>query len=222
MEKIGLLIVDKRDLFRRGLAKLLEGHSEVEVLGICEDGLKAVESSMELQPGIVILDTELADCGVSETIQRVRGISPSTRFVVLTHSENIDDLLSTLAVGATGYLSKDATLEEVVNAIIFVASGELVISPPMAIQLSSILRQHSGQDGSAGVHQSFGLSKREKEIMNMLVEGATNREIGTTLYISENTVKVHIRNIMGKCSVRNRFQLALLVSREDAVSQNED
>ena len=210
--KIGVLLADKCKIFRQGLARLLQDYSEIEVVDLCDSGLQAVESSIELRPDIVILDTELTECNTVEVIHNIIEQLPGTKVIMLTHSEEGRDLLSAIATGAMGYISKNISIEDLVKIIALASTGELVVSPPMTSELLDKIKKLDSLDVNENEREKlpFGLSIREAEILTMVRKGYTNKEIATTLFIAENTVKVHMRNIMEKSKIHNRTRLASL------------
>ena len=135
MAKIRLVLVDKVEIFREGLAKLLESEADIEVVCTCRTGLEAVESAHKHQPDIILVDTELPECSGVEVVQRIHEELSKTNIIVLTHSETDDDLISAARAGAKAYLSKDIKIKTLIEAIIFVAEGGVVVSPPMAARL---------------------------------------------------------------------------------------
>ena len=217
MTKIKLLLADKSEIFREGLAKLLEREPDIEVVCACRTGLEAIERANEHQPDVILIDTELPECSGIETIQRIHERLPNTNIIVFTHSEAGADLISAVKVGARAYISKDVSLEDLIKAIALVAEHEVIVSPPMATRLLaeiSFLEEHK----NAEVGDVTLLSKREEAVLPLVAQGLTNREIATTLSISEHTVKVHLRNIMGKLHAHTRQQaVALMRGRKPTI-----
>jgi len=215
--KIKLLLADKSEIFREGLAKLLEREPDIEVVCACRTGLEAIERANEHQPDVILIDTELPECSGIETIQRIHERLPNTNIIVFTHSEAGADLISAVKVGARAYISKDVSLEDLIKAIALVAEHEVIVSPPMATRLLaeiSFLEEHK----NAEVGDVTLLSKREEAVLPLVAQGLTNREIATTLSISEHTVKVHLRNIMGKLHAHTRQQaVALMRGRKPTI-----
>jgi len=208
MGVIKLLLVDKREVFRRGLAKLLEDEPQFQVVGMCSAVSEVAERAGELLPDVVLTDIGGLECKGTETVQYICKLWPKARVITLTHSENKYDLILSCRAGVSGYISKDITVEHLIKAISLVADGEIVISPPMAVEL---LQEFKSLEASkAEVEDNAGLSQREKEVIALVAKGATNREIAATLFIAQNTVKVHLRNILEKLHVHNRQQAIAL------------
>ena len=205
-----LLLVDKREIFREGLIRLLASQPGMEVVGACGSGTEAIEKARQLKPDVIILDTEI-EGGSSDVACRIRNSLPnSTQILMLTHSEEHRDLFNSLKCGARGYLTKDATVSDLVKAVSIIAEGGVIISPPMASKMLQELSALNTAEQAKPTDDELQLTKREKEVLTLIGEGATNREIANTLVIAENTVKVHLRNIMDKLQVRSRLQAALI------------
>jgi DNA-binding NarL/FixJ family response regulator len=214
-----LLLVDKREIFREGLSRLLASRPNIEIVGTCGSGTEAIEKASQLQPDVVILDTEIED-GNADVACRIRKALPkSAQILMLTHSENHHDLLVTLKCGARGYLTKNATVSDLIKAVNIIAEGGVIISPAMASKMLQELSSLNIAEETKPADYDLQLTKREKEVLNLIVKGATNREIADTLSIAENTVKVHLRNIMEKLQVQSRLQAALMA--RDKVFNNE-
>jgi len=206
--KIRLVLVDKVEIFREGLAKLLESEADIEVVCTCRTGLEAVESAHKHQPDIILVDTELPECSGVEVVQRIHEELSKTNIIVLTHSETDDDLISAARAGAKAYLSKDIKIKTFIEVITFVAEGGVVVSPPMAARL--LQEFNFLEEGKEPTKLITLLSKREQTVLSLVAQGFTNREIADTLVICENTVKVHLRNIMEKLHAHTRQQAVSL------------
>ena len=209
MAKIRLILADKEGIFREGLAKLLESEPDIEVVCTCRTGLEAIECAFKHQPDVVLMDIESPECSDAEVMQRIHEGLSKTNLIMLTHSETEANLISAVRTGAKAYLSKDVSIRNLINAITLVADGGVVVSPPMATRLLaefSLL-----EDGKDAVTLITLLSKREQVALSLVAQGLTNKEIATTLVISENTVKVHLRNIMEKLHAHTRQEAVNLV-----------
>ena len=209
MAKIRLVLADKYEIFREGLAKLLKSELGVEVVCTCCTGSEAVESAYKHRPDVILIDTELPECSGVEVVQRIHKELPKTNMIMLTHSETDDDLISAARAGAKAYLSKDVSIENLIRAIILVAEGGVVVSPPMAARL--LQEFNFLEEGKDAAKLVALLSKREQAVLSLVEQGFTNREIATTLVISENTVKVHVRTIMEKLHAHTRQEAVSLV-----------
>ena len=215
MTKVKLLLAEKSEIFRDGLVKLLEHEPDIEIVCTCRTGLEAIESANEHQPDVVIIDTELCECSGIEAMQRIHERLPNTNIIVLTHSKAHADLISAVKAGARAYISKDVSLKDLIKTIALVAEGGVVLSHPMASRLLAEINLLGEDKGVAKAGGVSLLSKREQAVLSLVAQGLTNREIATSLFISEHTVKVHLRNIMGKFHAHTRQQ-AVALAREKA------
>ena len=204
---IRVLLVDDHTLFRRGIANLLASQTYITVVGEASDGWEALEKAKETTPDLILLDLRMPGLDGQKVIQRLKEIVPSSRIIVLTISENDEDLLQAIREGANGYLLKDLTPEELFQAIKRTFQGDPVISPRMA---SKMLTEFSRRFSGIETQPLRQLTSREGEILQLLAEGARNKEISTRLHISGSTVRNHIHHIIGKLHVHNRVQAALL------------
>lgn len=215
MARIKVVLADKNLIFCEGLAKLLEREPDFNVVCTCHTGLEAIQRVDEHQPDVILIAIGLVECSGLEAIRRIHERLPSTNIIVLTHSESEADLIAAIRSGARAYISKDVNPEELIEVVNLVAKGEVVVSPPMATNLLAeinLLKDHKGVAKEGGVSL---ISKREKEVIFLVAQGLTNREIANNLFISEHTVKVHLRNIMEKFHAHTRQQAVALASEMD-------
>lgn len=211
------LVVDRHEIWRVGISKILSEQPGIEVIEPCSNTNECMEKVARFNPDVVLLDTELREPTYVEVIQHIQESSPKARVLMLTHSEREQDVYYAIKAGAKGYVCKDIGIEDLVKAIFLVASGEVVLSPAVATKVleefaeSFPERQRTHQKGS------LGLTEREKEVLALVAKGTNNRTIALSLCITENTVKVHLRNIMDKLHVHNRLQAAARVSEEETL-----
>ncbi|WP_041436035.1 response regulator transcription factor [Thermomicrobium roseum] len=212
-----LLIVDDHALFRDGLRSLLEARG-VEVVGEAANGREAVELARQLKPDIVLMDLTMPEVdGLTATRILVTEL-PEVKVVVLTASDDEADLFESIKSGAYGYLLKNLEADEFFRALEAVQSGLPVFTPHLA-------RRVLQEFGREGVHRPEGpaLTERERELLELLVQGVTsNRELAQRLFISENTVKYHLRNIMTKLHLENRAQVIAYALRTGLVRTRPD
>ncbi len=213
MAKIRLVLADREDIFREGLAKLFESEPGIEVVCMCRTGLEAIECIYKHQPDVILMDIGLPECSGFEVVQRIHEGLPKTNIIMLTHSETDANLISAVRAGAKAYLSKDISIGNLIKAIILVAEGGVVVSPPMAARL--LAKFNFLEEGKDAAKLITLLSKREQVVLSLVAQGFTNREIASTLVISENTVKVHLRTIMEKLQAHTRQQAVSLVGGKD-------
>ncbi len=209
MDRIKVLLVDDHPLFRRGVAAVLAGREDLEVVGEAKDGMEGVEKAKELAPDVVVLDLQMPRCGGVEAARLLQAVQPQANILILTVSDKEADLFSAIAAGARGYILKNAEPEELAQAVVHIAKGGVIVSPSMAEKLLTEFKtDESHKDRPASV-----LSQREGEILQLLARGASNKEIASTLIISENTVKTHLRSILDKLHLANRSQAAAYAVR---------
>ena len=208
-----MLLADKREIFREGVARLLEKEPSVEVVSVCCSGPEVIESARKHQPDVMLIDTELPECSTVGIIRTVRECLPNLGIIVLTHSESDSDLLSTIQAGAMAYISKDISVDNLVKTITMVADSEVVVSSPMARRLLAKVKVPDVHMEEATSEPTAPLTRREHEVLTFVARGLTNKDIAVTLAISENTVSVHMRNIMEKLHARTRQQ-AVALTRE--------
>jgi DNA-binding NarL/FixJ family response regulator len=199
METIRVLIVDDHSLFRRGIASVLDMDENLEVVGEAADGLEAIEKARQLSPEVILMDLNMPNCSGLEAIQALQAEKPNIKVLVLTVSEMEEDLFASVKYGARGYLLKKAEPEELISAIIGIAQGGVIISPLMATKLLTEFKDlSSGVEKKPAEEEESELTPREGEVLQHVAQGATNREIADAMFISENTVKTHLQNIMEK------------------------
>jgi two-component system NarL family response regulator len=219
---IRVLIADDQALFRRGLYVVLGTEDGIEVVGEAENGEEAVAKSEELAPDVVLMDVRMPKVNGIDAARTIRGIAPTTKILMLTVSDEEDDLYEAIKAGANGYLLKEISVEEVAEAIRAVVQGQSLISPSMA---SKLLTEFNTLVKKAEEKQQFpapALTSRELEVLRLVAKGMSNREIADQLYISENTVKNHVRNILEKLHLHSRMQAVMYAVREQLIDPDEE
>ncbi len=210
-----VVIVDDADLFREALkaAFIQEGFT---VLADAPDAMKGIDIAREHQPDLVMLDLLMPGMSGLEVVGAIIKASPKTRVVLLTSSESAEDLLSAVKVGASGYLTKDTPLPRLVAAMHDVLEGGAAVSPAMGGKLFAALRDLLRHHGT-NIARTPQLTGRELEILTLVGEGKTSREIAEKLYISENTVRNHVRNVLDKLGLKSRFEAVTWAQREGLI-----
>ena len=222
MQQIKVLIVDDHTLFRRGIAAVLANQEGLEVVGEASDGLEAIQKAKEIVPDVILMDLNMPRCSGLEAIQALQTEMPQINVLVLTVSEMEADLFASVKFGARGYLLKKAEPEELVQAIGHVAQGGAMVSPLMATKLLAEFQDlTTGVDREPVEETNADLSPREGEVLQLVATGATNKEIAESLFISENTVKTHLQNIMEKLHLANRSQAAAYAVEKGLVLNKE-
>lgn len=204
-----LVVVDKIEAFREGLARVLIEKQVVDEVRTCGNGSEAIEKAKEIQADVVIIDAELGKDDCIEIIQNICTFLPDTKFLMLCERE-CDFLSVIIKTGAHGCVCKHHTLDEIFIAVKFVANNGIMISPPMAARIIDELTSTTRDKEQRLTHRDRNLTKREWEILSLVAEGATNKGVANTLFLSENTVKVHLHNILEKLQVHSRMQAAVL------------
>jgi len=207
---IRLLVVDDHNLFRRGLIALLAQHAGFEVAGEAGDAGEAQRRAAELQPDVILLDNHLPGARGIDALAGLRDAAPASRILMLTVSEDQDDLASALRNGAHGYLLKTAEGDELFDAIERCRRGESVLSPAMTAKLVGAFTSAPRPGPPAAAIDA--LSPRETDVLRELARGASNKEIARTLGIAETTVKIHVQAILRKLNLSSRVQAAVVAT----------
>ncbi len=194
MEPIRLIIADDHPVVRTGLRGMLAGQPDLDVVGEAATGVEAVSLAERLQPDVVLMDLRMPEMDGVSAIAEIRARQPEAQILVLTTYDSDADILPAVEAGATGYLLKDAPREELFRAIRAAARGEAVLAPSVAARLLGRMRTPDQE----------ALSAREIEVLSLVSQGASNKEIGRRLHISEATVKSHLIRIYGKLGVADR------------------
>lgn len=212
--KIMVLLVDDHPLFREGVAQTLQAESDIEVVGQAASAEEAVRLAATRLPDVVLLDIGIPGGGM-EAAQRIAATCPVSRIAVLTASEDEDDLLQALKVGAKAYVLKGVGGRELVQIVRAVWAGEAYVSPALASSL--LFELTNGRNARPSANNPFDdLTDRERQILEGVAAGHSNKEIGHQLGLSEKTVKHYMTNVLQKLHVRNRVEAALLAQKRSA------
>jgi DNA-binding NarL/FixJ family response regulator len=209
---VRVLLADDHALFRAGIASLLRAWG-MDVVGQAADGNEAVELTRRLKPELVLMDVGMSPCNGLEATREIKAELPDVKVIIVTVSEDEQDLFEAIKSGAEGYLLKGMSEEELSATLERISAGEPALSPGLAAKiLDEFARMaHEGTGKPAGPEDD--LTEREREVLRLVAEGATNREIAAALYISENTVGFHMKNILAKLHLKNRAQAAAFAIR---------
>lgn len=210
-EKIQIVLVDDHPLFRAGVAYTLSAEPDMEVLGQGASADEAVRLAQELLPDLILLDINMPGSGL-QAAQTISATCPVTRIIMLTVSEEEEDLLAGLKAGARGYILKGVPARELIRILRAVCAGESYVTPTLA---ASLLREMTGAAPGArpAVDPLNELTDRERQILEGVASGLSNKEIGAQLHLTEKTVKHYMTNILQKLQVRNRVEAALIARR---------
>ncbi len=210
-----VLLADDHALFRAGIAGLLRAWG-MDVVGEAGDGLEALEQARRLRPDLVLMDIGMKGCNGLEATRLIKAEMPDVKIVIVTVSDDDEDLFEAIKSGAEGYLLKNMSEEELSRVLTAIGAGEAAFSRGLA---TKILEEFGrlAREGPAK-EESEALTSRERQVLQLVAGGATNREIAAALYISENTVNFHMKNILAKLHLRNRAQAVAYAIRSGLVS----
>ena len=207
MKPIRVVVVDDHPLFRQGVLFTLGRQPEIAIVGDGENGRQAIELSQQLHPDVLLLDITMPEIDGLRAAAEVKRVSPETHIILLTASEESDDLLAAMKAGAQGYVVKGAGAGEIVQAVMSAARGEAYITPRMA---GSLLREMTQRPVDDPIND---LTERERQVLELVARGLSNKEVGAELKLAEKTVKHYLTAVMQKLHVRSRVEAALLAQR---------
>ena len=218
-EPIRVLIADDHALFRRGLEMVLEEEDDIDLVGQASDGTEAVAVAGESLPDVVLMDIRMPKSSGIEACRGIKEVAPSAKIVILTISDEEEDLFEAIRAGASGYLLKDIPLDEVAEAVRAVHGGQSLINPSMAGKLLSEFATLAKRDTEEEAQHVAPpkLTDREMEVLKLVARGMNNRDIAKELFISENTVKNHVRNILEKLQIHSRMEAVMIAVRQKLI-----
>lgn len=208
---IRLFVIDHEDLYRKGLSLLFSRDPDIRVVGQSRDPLEACDSVRRVQPDIVLVGLNSRHGDGIARIKAIRDALPSARVALMADRFTRADIVAAASAGVRGYITKDVQIGTLINAIKAVSRGEVFMPPSSSAMLVEEIASMNGdrsQEPAISVLDRAKVTDRERDVLQLLVQGATNRDIAGRLHISENTVKVHLRNILDKLHLRNRQQAA--------------
>ena len=209
---IRVVVVDDQDLFRQGLTVLLTVEDDIEVVGEAGDGIAATKLAASTAPDVILMDIRMPKSSGTDACVAIKEVTPTARIIMLTASDEEADLYEAVKNGAVGYLLKDSSIDEVAHAVRVVADGQSLISPAMAVKLLGEFKQMSNSDRQQVATPR--LTDRELQVLKLVARGLTNREVAKRLFISENTVKNHVRNMLEKLQLHSRMEAVMYAMRE--------
>ncbi len=220
-KRIRVLLIDDHTLFRSGIKALLQRQPGFEVVGEAGDALEGVKRAKTLQPDVVLLDIHMPGITGREAVSLVADEAPDARILMLTVSEDVEDLLQALRAGAHGYLLKNIETDFLVNAIRSAVDGDSVMSPQMTSKLMKSVSTAPQASTTPATADKERLSPREREILGFLARGASNKEIARSLDLAESTVKIHVQNILKKLNLLSRVQAAVYAVENGLTGKDE-
>jgi DNA-binding NarL/FixJ family response regulator len=218
-DPIRVLIVDDHALFRRGLEMVLKEEHGIEVVGEASDGDEAVARAAQSLPDVVLMDIRMPRSSGIDACRAMKAAGPSAKIVMLTISDEEEDLFEAIKAGASGYLLKDIPLDDVAESVRAVHGGQSLINPSMAAKLITEFATLARRETDERSEQvpAPKLTEREMEVLKLVAKGSSNRDIAKQLFISENTVKNHVRNILEKLQIHSRMEAVMVAVREKLI-----
>jgi DNA-binding NarL/FixJ family response regulator len=222
-QPIRVALADDQRLLREGLRIILDAAPDLSVVGVAEDGLDAVALAAVEKPDVMLLDVRMPRCDGIEATRRVLQASPGTRVILLTTFDMPDLVVEGVRAGASGFLLKDSSAEELCAAVRAVARGQVLLQGQSAANLLAGLAglpppaRSAQQEASSAPAQDFGLTEREQEVLRLIARGLSNSEIAQELTVSEATVKTHINHLFAKLGARDRAHAIILAQQQKLV-----
>lgn len=216
-ERVRVLIADDQSIVREGLRTILEMEEGLEIVGEAAGGQEAVVRTSELLPDVVLMDIRMKDMDGVEATRRIRAATPSTKVIILTNYDEDENIFESIKAGASGYLMKDIVPQQLVSSIKSVAEGYTLVYPSVARRVLDEFRRMGEPAEKPENVLLEKLTGREQEVLSLIAEGLSNREIANKLFLSEKTVKTHITNIFSKLQISSRAQAVVLALKQGLV-----
>ena len=217
MKKTRVLLADDHSLFREGLATILNAQPDFEVIDEAGDGLEVILKAQELKPDLILMDIGMPGCDGLEATQRIMAELPDVTIVVLTVRDENDRLFKAIKSGAQGYLLKSVRSPQLVNMLRGAMRGEAAITPALGGRMLEEFRRLSQTANQVSPDETIALTQREQEVLSLVAEGASDKEIAEVLSLSVHTVKSHMRNILSKLHLSHRHEAAIYAVREGLI-----
>ncbi|MFO7448281.1 MAG: response regulator transcription factor [Ignavibacteriaceae bacterium] len=208
MNKIKVLLIEDNRLLRDGISAMLKHQTDIKVIAASGNRENTVIKLQQLNPDIILLDLGLRSQNSLNVVEIVKKDFPNAKVIVMDLSPVQGDIIQYVKAGAAGFILKDATLDDFLNTIRSVAEGVKVLPPNLVGSLFSQIIEHALKTGKTKLNEAVRMTKREKEVISLIAEGLTNKEIGRKLNVSNYTIKSHVHNIMEKLTLHTRLEVA--------------
>lgn len=214
MLKIRLLLVDSSEIFREGLVNLIQSKSNIDVVSVPNKISRAIKTAKSHKPHVVLTDIDSSEGSTIQLIQGIHEVVPDAYIIVFSYGIRIADFFSAVTAGVTGYISKHSSLESLVKMVTLVVEGKVIIDLPLAKAVVAALQFLNGYRREAMPERVNVLSKQERKVLALMAQDNSNKEIAEALFTTEDTVKVHVHNIMRKLGAQSRLQAAVCAIEE--------
>lgn len=220
MKTLNVLVVDDQSLMRQAMASFVQFEEDMTVVGQGSNGVEAVDLALELSPDVILMDLQMPELNGIEATERITAQLPDTKILAVTTFHSEDYVIPALKAGASGYIVKDSEPEDIISAIRSVSEGNSVLSPSIARLLVDNLAEEPDQPtvNSATLADWEDLTERERDVVKLLCDGFSNREIAAELFLSEPTIKTHVAHIASKVDARDRLQIVVKAYRANILS----
>jgi two-component system response regulator NreC len=218
MKKVRLLVADDHKIFRQGIKKLLEEEADLQVVGEAADGREAVKKATELKPDLVLMDIAMANLNGLEATKQIKKVLPDTKVIMVTMHKNEEYILQSFQAGASGFILKEGAVEELVHAIRSIHQDKSFLSPTIS---KTLIDAYLRKMETGKTETPFDLlTDREREVLQLIAEGYTNREVAKALFISVKTVEAHRAHIMQKLNIHDVAKLVKYAIQKGLVDLN--
>ena len=214
---IRVLVADDQSMVRAGFRMLLSREADVEVVAEAENGVEAVDKAARFHPNVILMDIRMPELDGLEATRRILAADPNARILVLTTFDLDEYIYEALQAGASGFVLKDDSPEQLIAAVRTVAAGEALLSPAIT---KRVIQKFTGMQRPAAPKELEELSERERDVFRLMSDGLSNAEIGKELYISETTVKTHVTHVLQKLGLRDRVQAVVLAYQSGLLDQD--
>lgn len=221
MSKIRLLLVDSSEIFREGLVNLIQSQSNIDVVSVPNVVFKAVKAARTHKPHVVLTDVKSPEGNDIQLIRRIHELVPDAHIIMFAHPKERVRFFPAVMAGATGYISKDSSLESLIKTVTLAAEGKVIIDQPIARTVVGALQSLNGHRHEAKPERIDLLTKQERKVLALMARDNSNKEIAETLFTTEDTVKVHVHNIMQKLAAHSRLE-AMACAVEEGVQYGID